>query len=212
MNIWKTLRAARPGDSLPPLLFLDDADSIPAGPSAYHGTKSVREHIADCMNALAGDPLAVWMALAHDAGKLTTPRDMLPQHFGHEERGEFLVAVWAREARLPENWRRYGCMAARQHMKGGRYFELRPATRLDLLREVEPCADAFWRLVDVDSGLSIRERAFADMEKLNALPVEGVSWQRRRQMAVEILGEKDEETADGRPADGGDDDACACRP
>ncbi|MFR9014388.1 MAG: tRNA nucleotidyltransferase, partial [Desulfovibrio piger] len=71
---FRLLCAAQPGDLLrrlllagqgPRLNFLADAPRIPAGPLPYHAG-SVLDHLARCMNAVAGNPPAVWMALAHD--------------------------------------------------------------------------------------------------------------------------------------------------
>lgn len=154
----RLLCAAQPGDLLrglllagqgPRLSFLADAPRIPAGPLPHHAG-SVLDHLARCMNAVAGNPPAVWMALAHDAGKLTTPAALWPHHYGHELRGVRLAAVWAAQLHLPPLWRQAGCMTARLHMKAGRYTELRAATRYDLLREVAagPCASAFWQVVE----------------------------------------------------------------
>ncbi|MBO4301470.1 MAG: hypothetical protein J5861_07705, partial [Desulfovibrio sp.] len=84
MPIQHILNSATPGDALAKAVsrhedwlpsFLVDADTVPAGPLAYH-SGSVLKHITRCMDAVAGDPLTVWMALAHDAGKLTTPSSL----------------------------------------------------------------------------------------------------------------------------------------
>lgn len=67
------LSVLQQGDLLNPWFAeLHNADTIPAGPPQYHrGT--VLEHIARVMDSVAGDPLAVWMALCHDLGKVSTP-------------------------------------------------------------------------------------------------------------------------------------------
>lgn len=178
-------------EKIPPLVFLKDAASLPAGPPPYH-SETLLEHMAHCMNAVAGDPLAVWMALAHDAGKLTTPKLLLPRHLGHEQRGERLITVWAQQLRLPHDWKLRGCMAARLHMKAGKYHELRAAKKLDLLREVEPWASSFWKVVDADTGLSLCHEALADLERLHSLEHEKLSYESNRQKAIELLEKKGE--------------------
>lgn len=174
----------------PRLPFLNDAPRIPAGPPPYHSA-SVLDHLIRCMNAVAGNPLAVWMALAHDAGKLTTPAILWPHHYGHELRGPLLADVWARQLHMSDEWRQAGRTTARLHMKAGRYAELRPGTRYDLLREIAACpyASAFWQVVDADSRKAISERARADMEGLRALPLENLSEERARQLAIRCLKE-----------------------
>ncbi|MDE5833873.1 MAG: tRNA nucleotidyltransferase, partial [Desulfovibrio sp.] len=89
-NFVKLIKSSRPGDGLPEfvvacpgvLTLLEKARDIPAGPKAYH-SGSVLIHLARCMNETAGDHMAVWMALCHDSGKLTTPASMLPHHYNH---------------------------------------------------------------------------------------------------------------------------------
>lgn len=142
----KACATPRPGDFLrlldrtgclePWLAELQGASDIPGGPPQYHDS-SVLEHTARIMDRVAampeGDSLTVWMALCHDLGKVTTPRDILPRHIGHEERGEGLAASLGQRLRLPARFIRCGALAARWHMLAGRYTELRPATRVDLL-------------------------------------------------------------------------------
>lgn len=141
--------------------FLSLASHIPAGPLPWHGGSTL-DHLARCMNETAGDSAAVWMAMCHDAGKLTTPKEMLPHHYGHESRGADLARAWAAELGLGKDLAEAGALAARLHMKAGRYGLLRPGKKLSLLEEVEssPCAAQFWQVVDADTkmGISIHIR------------------------------------------------------
>lgn len=168
--------------------FLGEADTIPAGPRPYH-TGSVLAHTARCMDAVAGDPLAVWMALAHDAGKLTTPEALWPHHYGHESRGKRLALVWARQLGLPEEYGQAGVLAARLHMKGGRYALLRPGKKFDLLREVAASGffPSFWKVVDADTKSSVSEVASRDWRRIRELPPQGENEEKRRQQAIALL-------------------------
>lgn len=105
------------------------------------------------MNEVAGDILAVWMAMVHDCGKLTTPRNLWPHHYGHESRGETLSAIWSDALGLDERYRAAGIMAAGLHMRASRYLLLRPGKKLKLLMEIwaSPFAVSFLRVVDADS-------------------------------------------------------------
>lgn len=185
------LRSRLRAGQCPRLPFLNDAPHIPAGPQPYH-SGSLLDHLTRCMDAVAGDPLAVWLALAHDAGKLTTPAALLPHHYGHELRGPLLAAVWARQLQMPGEWRLAGRMTARLHMRAGRYEELRPATRYDLLREVASCPypNAFWKVVDADSRKSTGDRARADWERIRTLSLENLPEERARQLAIACLREE----------------------
>lgn len=168
--------------------FLGEADAIPAGPRPYH-TGSVLAHTARCMDAVAGDALAVWMALAHDAGKLTTPRALWPHHYGHEARGTRLAVVWARDLGLADEWTRAVVLAARLHMKAGRYALLRPGKKLDLLQEVADSGffTPFWKVVDADTRSAISSAAWRDWRCTSALPVQGKNEEKRRQDAISLL-------------------------
>ena len=54
-------------------------------------------------------------ALVHDLGKATTPKEILPAHHRHEERGVPLVADLCNRLRLPTLVRQKGQVAARYH-------------------------------------------------------------------------------------------------
>ncbi|MDL2267009.1 HD domain-containing protein [Desulfovibrio sp. OttesenSCG-928-G15] len=118
------------------------AAHIPAGPQKYHGNETVLSHTANIMNAVAhmagkekeeDRQLAVWMALCHDLGKSTTPSELLPKHIGHEDRGAAMALALGERLAMPKRFIKAGLLAAREHMKGGTYFSLRPGTRVDLI-------------------------------------------------------------------------------
>lgn len=161
-NPWLELFAdARPGDKFAKLVkwendslpsLLQDADKISAGPKPFH-SGSVLGHMARCMNECAGDPLAVWFAMAHDAGKLSTPKSMLPHHYGHEKRGGDIAILWAMQMNLPPDWGKHGEFAACQHMRAAKFFRMRPGKKLDLLKRIaqKGIANSFWKLIDADT-------------------------------------------------------------
>ncbi len=171
MTFPQLLGSRRPGDEFrdwkrPLPCFLDQAAVISAGPPPWHNG-SVLDHLARCMNEVAGDPLAVWMALAHDAGKLTTPQAMLPHHYGHELRGEILAPMWASWLGLDAFYAEAGRLAARWHMRAGRYGILRPGKKLQLLQTFPPdgAGASFWKVVDADTKSRISRLALADWRK-----------------------------------------------
>lgn len=145
-EVQKATAGDRPGEFLrvldrggclsPWLAELEDASHIPAGPPKYHDA-SVLEHTARVMDKLAGDPMSVWMALCHDLGKVSTPKDMLPRHIGHDLRGEVAAQTLGERLRLPTRLIRAGADAARWHMIAGNYPELRESTRVDLLMRLK---------------------------------------------------------------------------
>jgi tRNA nucleotidyltransferase (CCA-adding enzyme) len=141
-EVQKAIAGERPGEFLrlldragclsPWLAELEGASAIPAGPPQYHDA-SVLEHTARVMDRLAGDAMGGWMALCHDLGKVTTPKDILPRHFGHDLRGEALATALGQRLRLPTRLINAGADAARWHMIAGNYPELKASTRVDLL-------------------------------------------------------------------------------
>ena len=82
-----------------------------------------------------------------------------------------------------------GRMAARLHMKAGRYAQLRPATRYRLLKEVAESgyADSFWRMVDADAKSCIAARAAGDWERVCAVPDAGLSSGALEQRRIDCL-------------------------
>lgn len=173
MDFNKLLESARPGDEIrdwhgPMPAFFDTADSISAGPAPWH-SGSVLKHLSRCMNETAGDPLAVWMAFTHDAGKLTTPAVLLPHHYGHELRGEILAPIWARQLGLNSIYANAGRQAARWHMRAGRYPLLRVGKKRQLLETFPPIGPwrSFWKMVDADTHSNISALAIEDWKKLS---------------------------------------------
>lgn len=161
------LSGSTPGDRLPEFIaefpkamaFLDACAAIPAGPANYHAG-SLMNHLARCMNEVAGDQHAVWLALCHDAGKLTTPQAMLPHHYNHEERGVAVISLWCGQLGLGQDWLRNGQQASRLHMKAGIFPRLRPGKKLSLLEEIHASSwhESFWKVVDADTKSSISKQ------------------------------------------------------
>ena len=70
-------------------------------------------------------------ALMHDIGKGRTPEEMLPHHFGHEQRGVETIQEIAKSFELPKKWRMAAEFAAAEHMRPARLKQ--PAKIADLL-------------------------------------------------------------------------------
>lgn len=194
----KACRAARPGNFLrtlhrggclvPWFAEFSGADSIPAGPPVFHDA-SVLEHTARVMDAVPFEPepgeeenaLSVWMALCHDLGKTSTPGDLLPHHYGHEERGKTLAEALGRRLRLPGRWIAAGRLCALLHMKAALFQSLRPGTRVDLLTRLHAARliRPLFRVAEADSGQkNLLSMAEADLALI--LPVSlSPAWQNK---------------------------------
>ena len=143
-------------------------DAMPAGPPQFH-RGSVLEHTCRVMDALAGNPVAVWMGLAHDLGKAATMPEMLPHHYGHEKRGIAMAHTLAARLALPSRFQKAGKLAAELHMLGGIYPALRIGTKRDLLMRIHAARlDApFWDLASADAEQDRRTDALRDLDVLH---------------------------------------------
>jgi len=171
----KALSSARPGNYLrllalggclsPWFTEFDGGLSIPAGPSKYHNS-NVIEHTAEVMDRMAGESKQVWMGFCHDLGKTSTPKELLPSHYGHDKRGIKRAVDIASRIRLSNSFSQAGSQAARWHMLVARYDELRPTTKVDLLVDlhISKCLQGVLTLVVADQSLNFTERALRDLE------------------------------------------------
>jgi tRNA nucleotidyltransferase (CCA-adding enzyme) len=150
------------------------AADIPAGPSAYH-SGSLLDHLTEIMNRLAGSALGVWMGLCHDLGKTRTDPQQWPKHHGHDLAGEELALNLGNRLRLPSRYIRAGAVAARWHMVAGRYDQLRPGTKVDLLVMLHKCdlVQELFEVVRADKGRDQVARAQTDMRRILSVRLSG---------------------------------------
>ncbi|WP_458399719.1 HD domain-containing protein [Mailhella sp.] len=143
------------------------AADIPAGPLPWHDN-SVLEHTFEVMDRCAGHPLAVWMGLCHDLGKIRTEEAILPHHYGHELKGVELVKALGRRLCLPSHWIRAAVVGTALHMKGGMYGSLRSGTRRDMLCQLRDAhiGHDFWLLAGADGGWDWEPMAERDMNAM----------------------------------------------
>lgn len=86
---------------------------------------------------LTNDPKTRFAVLVHDLGKGATPDDILPSHYGHEERGVPLVEQLCQRIRTPKDYQRLGVKVSRWHLHSHRLFELKTTTVLKLLEGLD---------------------------------------------------------------------------
>lgn len=166
------LRVLAAGGCLSPWFAeLNEATRIPAGPPRWHGNNSVLDHTCEVMDRCSGDPLAAWMALCHDLGKLRTPADKWPHHYGHDALGVPVAQMLCRRLALSSLHLKAAETACLDHMRAGHYGELRPGTRRDILWRVDRrgLSRPFWRLVDADSHQKWSIPAERDLHILRAV-------------------------------------------
>jgi tRNA nucleotidyltransferase (CCA-adding enzyme) len=144
---------------------LRQARDIPAGPKPFHHGP-VLEHLCKVMDRLAGDPLRVYMGLAHDLGKTGTDPERWPSHHGHERVGQSLAERLGTRLGLPLRYVKAGSIAARYHMAGGVYAQLRPGTKVDLLITLSErnILREFFAVVRADNGGEFTDQAEQDLQ------------------------------------------------
>jgi tRNA nucleotidyltransferase (CCA-adding enzyme) len=120
---------------------------------------------------LTDSTVARFAALCHDLGKGTTPEELLPHHYAHEERGAEITESLAKRWKLPQAFRDLAVMTARYHTHTHRALELRPGKLLKLLQAVDCLRkpdrfELFLLVCEADArgraGLESRDYAQAD--------------------------------------------------
>jgi len=76
-------------------------------------------------------------ALVHDLGKGKTPKEQYPHHYGHENRGVELVATFGNNIKAPNNWIKCGKTACKEHMRGGIFYKMKSAKKVDFIERVD---------------------------------------------------------------------------
>ena len=113
-------------------------------PEHYHPEIDTGIHtmmVLDQAVRLTNDKTVRFAALVHDLGKATTPKDILPKHKGHEERGVKIVKALCKRMKIPNRYRDLGIIVTRYHFICHKIDELRPDT---IIKKLE-AMDAFRR-------------------------------------------------------------------
>lgn len=109
-------------------------------PPEHHPEVDTGDHVMMVIDYAASQnfSLAVrFAALMHDLGKGTTPREMLPRHIGHEERGVKLVNQVCKRLRVPNDSKILAVMVAKYHGKLYQSLQMRADTLLAFLIQLD---------------------------------------------------------------------------
>ena len=77
-----------------------------------------------------------YSCLVHDLGKGTTPENILPHHYGHEERGVKLVQNLSNRLKVPNIWKKCGIISTKEHMRGGKFNMMSAKKQVDFIERV----------------------------------------------------------------------------
>ena len=122
---------------------LPEVDALYGVPqrAEFHPEIDTGVHVELVLDAAArlalGDDLVAFCALTHDLGKALTPKDELPRHVMHEERGVAPLQALCARLRVPAEHAALAEAVCRNHLLAHRAFELRPATVLALLERID---------------------------------------------------------------------------
>lgn len=81
---------------------------------------------------LSSDPKIRFAVLCHDLGKGSTKVNLLPRHYGHEQKGVDLINKWCVKYKVPNNYKNLAIKVAKWHLHSHRALELNPKTILKL--------------------------------------------------------------------------------
>lgn len=108
-------------------------------PEKYHPEGDSYNHtmiVVDNSTKLTDNLEIRYSCLVHDLGKAATPIEILPHHYGHEERGEKLVSKLGNRIKVPKSWTNCAKIAAKEHMKGGKFYDMTPKKQVDFIEKV----------------------------------------------------------------------------
>ncbi len=107
----------------------------------YHPEVDTGVHVEMVLDMAArlapGDDLIGFCALTHDLGKALTPKDQLPKHIMHEERGVPPLRALAGRLRVPAEHAALAELCCRLHLLAHRATELKPATIVGLFDKLD---------------------------------------------------------------------------
>jgi len=118
---------------------VDNLFGVPQ-PEEYHPEIDTGVHtmmVLEQAARLSNDTRVRFAALTHDLGKAITPKDQLPQHINHEERGVPLVKALCERLRVPRDYRDLAVNVARYHLHYHRAKELRANSILKLIQSLD---------------------------------------------------------------------------
>ncbi|MBO5479127.1 MAG: HD domain-containing protein [Clostridia bacterium] len=108
-------------------------------PKEYHPEGDSYNHtmiVVDKSAELTNDIGIRFACLVHDLGKGVTPKEMYPHHYGHDEKGVKLVENFGNRINVPNIWKSYGKVAAKEHMKGGIFSKMSPSKKVQFIERV----------------------------------------------------------------------------
>ncbi|MGL5395238.1 MAG: multifunctional CCA addition/repair protein, partial [Shewanella sp.] len=89
---------------------------------------------------LTQEKVVRFAALVHDLGKAVSPKEHLPKHHGHGQKGLPLIKALCERLRVPNEYRDLALLVSDQHQNVHQAFELRAETIIKIFDKAD-----FWR-------------------------------------------------------------------
>lgn len=106
----------------------------------YHPEVDTGIHILLCLQQaryLTSDTQVMFAVLVHDLGKGNTPADILPRHFGHEDRGLDLLKPICKRLRIPKQYQDLAKFVVQFHTHCHKITELTAKSALKVLEVMD---------------------------------------------------------------------------
>lgn len=108
---------------------------VPQNPD-HHPEVDTGIHTAMCLDIaqrIGASQAARFAVLMHDLGKALTPKNELPKHIDHENRGIAPVKAVCDRLGVPADWRKLALLVCEYHLHAHRAFEMRSKSMLKFL-------------------------------------------------------------------------------
>ena len=119
-------------------------------PTEFHPEGDSFEHVMNIVDEVAKSnksSLVRFAALVHDLGKGTTPKSMLPHHYGHDLRGLTVLNEWNRRMTMPRDWIKAAKFTIETHMHAPLYKK--PGKIVDLIMKIQSARLSFEDFNDI---------------------------------------------------------------
>ena len=103
----------------------------------YHPSENTFKHTMIALNRCKDETSYVkFPVLVHDLGKGNTPKDILPKHNGHDERGLPLIDSLCNRLRVPNDLKSVAKMFCNYHMRMGKLLSMNLRKQYDMIKDI----------------------------------------------------------------------------
>lgn len=142
----------------------------------YHPSENTFKHTMIALNRCKDETIFVkFTVLVHDLGKGSTPKDILPKHNGHDERGLPLIDSLCNRLRVSNDLRDIAKTFCKNHMRMGKFLSMNLRKQYDMIKELsfnfrnEELLDVYIKSFKCDWFGEEESTAFNSEEELNSI-------------------------------------------